>query len=304
MGVDLACGMPVFLDITFPGLEALPQPGEERHADDLVVSPGGGAITAIGAARLGLSVALSFPVGDDYAGQLIRAALADEGVALVGAGVERTATTVVLPADGERAMVTYDPADELTAGRLAACEPRAVTVGLEQIALAPEDADAYVVTGDADARRAAGNLPADAANARALLMNEREALALSGGTDAGDAAWALAEHVPGVVVTLGAGGALAVADGELVRAPGHPAKAVDTTGAGDLFAAAYIWADLAGLPLADRLRWAVLYAALSVGVPTAVAGAKNLAALVAAAAELDLVLPAGRLSGSLEDGER
>ena len=105
-------------------------------------------------------------------------------------------------------------------------------------------------------------------------------------------------------MTLGAEGALGVADGELVRVPGHPVDAVDTTGAGDLFSAAYVWADLAGLSLHDRLQWAVLYAALSVSVPTAVAGAKTLAALVAAAAELDLASPAGRLPVSPEEGER
>jgi ribokinase len=304
MGVDLVCAAPVFLDITFPGLEALPAPGEERYAEDLVVAPGGGAITAIGAARLGLSVAVAGPLGNDYAGRLIRASLADEGITWVGRTVGRTATTVVLPADGDRAMVTFDPADEATAMQLAACEPRTAVVGLEQIELVPEVAAAYVATGDADGRRAAGTPPAGLAGVRALLTNEREALMLAGRADVADAAWELAQHVPCVVVTRGARGALAVADGELVVAPGRPVDPVDTTGAGDLFAAAYVWADLAGLPLRDRLEWAVLYAALSVGVPTAVAGAKNLAALVAAAAELDLAVPAGRASVSPEEEER
>ena len=304
MGVDLVCAAQVFLDITFPGLEALPAPGEERYADDLVVSPGGGAITAIGAARLGLRVAVAAPLGDDYAGRLISAQLDAEGIEWVGDAVERTAATVVLPADGDRAMVTFDPAYELTAVQLAATEPRAAVVGMGQIALVPAGAHAYVVTGDSDARQAAAGLPEGLADIRALVANEREALMLSGRADISDAASALAEHAPCVVVTLGAEGALAVADGELVRAPGRPLDPVDTTGAGDLFAAAYVWADLAGLPLRDRLEWAVLYAALSVGVPTAVAGAKNLAALVAAAAELDLAAPAGRAPVSPEEEER
>jgi ribokinase len=304
MGVDLVCGTSAFLDLTFPGLEAVPAPGEERYADDLVLSPGGGAITAIGAARLGLSVALAAPLGSDYAGDLIRAALAAEGIDWVGSAVERTPTTVVLPAEGDRAMVTYDPAHEPTAAQLAAAEPRAAIVGLAQIGLAPDDADVYAIAGDSDARSAGRALPADLARARALLTNEREALALSGSRDAAEAAWALAAHVPCVVVTLGREGALAVADGELVRAAGRAVDTVDTTGAGDLFAAAYVWADLAGGPLLSRLHWAVLYAALSVGVPTAVAGAEKLAALVAAATELGLNLPVGRLPVSLEDGER
>ena len=56
-----------------------------------------------------------------------------------------------------------------------------------------------------------------------------------------------------------------------MRVPGVAVEAVDTTGAGDLFAAAYVWADHWGAA-PERLRWAVLYASLSVRVATAVRG--------------------------------
>ena len=50
--MDLVVATPVFLDLTFVGLDRLPVAGEERFAADLVQTPGGGAITAIAAARL------------------------------------------------------------------------------------------------------------------------------------------------------------------------------------------------------------------------------------------------------------
>ena len=50
MSVDVVVAVPAFLDITFVGLEGLPALGEERFAGDLVRTPGGGAITAIGRA--------------------------------------------------------------------------------------------------------------------------------------------------------------------------------------------------------------------------------------------------------------
>src|SRR5215210_2290686 len=120
MAVDLACAEPAFLDLTLPGLDKIPEPGEERHAADFLRSPGGGAITAIGAARLGLASALVSPIGTDAEGDFLRAALAAEGVRWAGREVPRTAVTAVLPADGDRAMATFDTGEQVSAGELAA----------------------------------------------------------------------------------------------------------------------------------------------------------------------------------------
>ena len=84
---DLVVATPVFLDLTFVGLESLPALGEERFAAELLRSPGGGAITAVGAARLGLSTAIAAPLGDDVAGELVREALAEDGVEVIGDAV-------------------------------------------------------------------------------------------------------------------------------------------------------------------------------------------------------------------------
>jgi sugar/nucleoside kinase (ribokinase family) len=77
--------------------------------------------------------------------------------------------------------------------------------------------------------------------------------------------------------------------------------AVDTTGAGDLFSAAYVWADHWGAPLAERLRWAVLYAALSVRVATAVAGAVPLKALLEEGENLGLTSPVRQPSAAMKE---
>jgi ribokinase len=296
MTVDLAVATPAFLDLTLVGLEALPGPGEERFAGDLVRSPGGGAITAIGAARLGLSTALVSPLGEDVAGAFVAGALEREGVRVAAPRIPRTPQTVVLPADGERAMATYDPGVRASAADVAAVEPRAVAVGLRELDLAPPGARTYVSCGDEEARTFAGRLPAGLAAAGTLFVNRREALTLTGAATAEEAAAALGERVPAVIVTLGPAGALSHVEGRSFTASGFDTgPVVDTTGAGDLLCAAYAWADLGGADPEAALRWATLYASLSVGVPTGAAGALALESFVEEGRRRGLpALPSGK----------
>ena len=75
------------------------------------------------------------------------------------------------------------------------------------------------------------------------------------------------------------------APGEAVERP------ADTTGAGDLLTAAYIWADLRGAEPEDRLSWAVLYAGLAVTTPTGIGGAVDEATLLREGIERGLTPP-------------
>jgi len=98
--------------------------------------------------------------------------------------------------------------------------------------------------------------------------------------------------VPNLIVTLGANGAIGIIDGQKYRAEGFDAgTAVDTTGAGDLFVAAYIWAEQRGAEPADRLRWGVIYAGLSVTRSTAVGGAVTEERLLSEGAQVGLAPP-------------
>jgi sugar/nucleoside kinase (ribokinase family) len=280
MSVDVVVTATAFMDLTFIGLESVPVPGEERFAGDLLRSPGGGAINAIGAARLGLRAALAVPLGEDLEGRFIRGVLEAEGIELATGNGTRTPTTVVMPWGGERAMVTYEPGAATDAAGVATFEPRGVVVALDQLDLVPPGARGYATCGDDDARAFAGHPPRDLAQARAVFVNRREALLVTGAASPEEAAAQLGAEAEIAVVTLGPDGAMAFAAGELVHAPGFEMHAVDTTGAGDLLCAAFVWADLAGADVETALRWAVLYGSLSVTVPTGAAGAVTLERLL------------------------
>jgi len=265
---------PAFLDLTFVGLESLPALGQERFAGDLVRSPGGGAITAIAAARLGLRTALAAPLGDDPMGDLVALELEREGVTIAGPRTWRTPQTLVMPVGEERAMITVDPGVRAREADIAALAPIAVAANLDQLHLVPEGAHAYVTCGDDDARAFAQKPPAAIGRARALFLDRQDAL-LRTGADALDQALSqLADLVETIVISQGAHGSMAVRGGQRVDTPDYETgPVVDTTGDCDLRCAAYAWSDLRGAEPDECLAWAQLYAKLATTVPTATGGA-------------------------------
>ena len=219
--------------------------------------------------------------------------LAEEGVQWIASrAAPRTPTTVVMPFGGDRAMVTIDPGARALKSDVAAAAPRAVAASLDQLYAVPSGTPTYVTCGDDDLRAYHRRPPAALDGARALVVNEREALGLSGKDTVAEAGAILAERVETVVVTLAGEGAISVSNGATITVSAerveHPA---DTTGAGDLLTAAYIWADLNGAEPEDRLRWAVLYAGLAVTTPTGVGGAVDEATLLGEGAARGLTPP-------------
>ncbi len=99
-----------------------------------------------------------------------------------------------------------------------------------------------------------------------LFVNSDEALSITGATTSEEALESLAGRVPQVVVKTGAKGAIGAAGVERARTDSPWIEVVDTTGAGDTFAAAYLRARLDGKSdLGESLRYAARAAAFSCG---------------------------------------
>ncbi|MFL6844431.1 MAG: adenosine kinase [Allosphingosinicella sp.] len=96
-----------------------------------------------------------------------------------------------------------------------------------------------------------------------LFANENEIRELADLPDRDSAVAAIRGKVPLVVVTCGADGALAVAGGETVEVPVARigTGVVDTTGAGDLFAAGFLVGQAQGRSLEESLRVGAVAAA-------------------------------------------
>jgi sugar/nucleoside kinase (ribokinase family) len=95
-----------------------------------------------------------------------------------------------------------------------------------------------------------------------LFANEAEAAAMAEANDVEDAIARLAESVQTLVVTRSEAGATALSGGERADVPAQPIdRLVDTTGAGDLFAAGFLAGQARGKSLEDSLTLGAIAAA-------------------------------------------
>ncbi|MFF8933810.1 carbohydrate kinase family protein [Streptomyces paradoxus] len=268
----------VFLDIIFTGLDSAPVRGTESWARGMGSSPGGVANMATALARLGLRTSLAAAFGDDHYGDYCWDALEHgEGIDLSASRTVpgwHSPVTVSMAYEGERTMVSHghEPPPEEPAPE---CPPRARAA---VASLAPGVSAPWIAQAASKGTRVFGDVGWDDTGAwdlaglpdlrhcEAFLPNAEEAMRYTGADCPRAAAHALTEYVPLAVVTLGADGAYAAdrRTGETAEVPAIAVEALDPTGAGDVFVAGFVAGTLADWPLADRLAFAGLTAALSV----------------------------------------
>jgi sugar/nucleoside kinase (ribokinase family) len=256
----------------------------ERLVESIRLTVGSSsAITACGAARLGLRVAMVGVVGDDALGRFTLDALAARGVDVSGCRIASgrpTGASVILGNGTDRAILTAPGTipDTRASDVPAALLDRARHVHVGSFFLQPGlAADVPALFRAAHDRGCTtsldpnwdpscgwdGGFAAALAETDIVLPNEAEARLLARVEDIEAAARALADDTRTAVVKRGAHGAVAVSGGELLRATARSIDAVDTTGAGDSFDAGFLAARLDGRPVDDALAFAVACGSLS-----------------------------------------
>ncbi len=279
-------------DVMVDLLARLPGPlarGSDTPARIAAVPGGSGANTAAWLATAGASAVMAGRVGDDEFGRSAVAALTAAGVVCRLAVDPQRATgvcIVLVGPDGERTMIPDAganaglrpadlPLDLLRAG--AALHVSAYTL-LRDSTREPARAaiDAAVAAGgrvSVDAASAAPLAEVDPARflswlpaGATLFANADEAAVLTDAADPAAAAGALADLGVLAVVKAGPRGAYAgrPGDAEVLHCPARPSTLVDSTGAGDAFAAGFLAADGLGAALDDALRAGARLAATAV----------------------------------------
>lgn len=263
----------VNMDMVF-GVTSLPNPGETVLAASAQLLPGGkGGNQAVAAARAGADVQLVAAVGSDGHATQLRAHLAANGVGLDG--------LVALPGPSGTAAIVVDT----TAENMIVVAPGA-NGHLTMDSQRPRD-----IIADCDVLLLQLEIPLQTAVAAARLARASGATVMVNASPAGADPSGLAElagvtdvvivneaearqwHWPvtHLVITRGARGATYVSPHEEFEVPAPAVEALDTTGAGDVFAGVLAagWAD-------DRDH-ALLRACAAGALATLVAGAGDCA---------------------------
>jgi sugar/nucleoside kinase (ribokinase family) len=253
---------------------------EDQIAHGMAAEPGGMANFLIMASRLGARTAAAGALGDDPYGRMIFEKLAAEGVetgAIEAIPGRQSTTILVLVSDaGEHVFVGALGSARMSQTTLSAVEsalPRAqafYTNGYacletdppDLVAAAIETARAQGLLACFDPGPQIANLdPALVQRALAasstLFVTAEEAALLTGGCGLEEVTAELLRRGPQlVVVKLGLAGCLIARAEERLTIPGFMVEARDTAGAGDAFDAAFLLAQLKGMPLDQAGRLA------------------------------------------------
>lgn len=273
--------------------QRLASPGETLPGTSLQEIPGGkGANQAVAAARLGGDVTMVGKVGNDaFATTLLNslrqagvhtdhvATAADCGSGIAIIQVENSGQNSIIVVPGANALVSVDDVHRAEAAIAAAdVVLLQLEIPVETVAAAVQLARRHQVPVIVDPAPARTDLPAEILSADWLCPNETEAEVLSGFSvrtpvDAANAAAALrTTDQTTVVITLGDQGAVCHTGEATLHLEAFPVTPVDTTAAGDAFAAALGIAIAKDCLPAMAVRYAAAAGALAATQPGAQPG--------------------------------
>lgn len=276
--LDIMCigDLDVDFYIAIPAMPGFDQKIAGRH---LGQKPGGmSANFAVAVARMGKGVRLVAAVGDDAPGAQVLQQLAAEGVDLTFIARRKDATTfmcvVLLSPSGEKSLIkleseAYLPRpDDLVPAAFDGIRHVHATYGSPSVT-----AKAFEIAGQRGQSTSLDLEPPDILNAPqhlaevlartdTLFLNREACKVASEALEKALYPGLLQPHGE-IIITLGASGCRRISADGVLDVPGFHVRPVDTTGAGDCFAGAYLARKLEGASPPEALEFANAAAALA-----------------------------------------
>ena len=284
---EVFCAGNAVVDVLARPVDGLAAPGASQRLEEVAFGPGGNGVnTAIALARLGVRVALAAPVGEDRLGEILRRSVRAEGVDdsnVISFKEARTSVSMVLvDSSGERRLLHFRGANaHFSAHHVNWDLVKGAHAFHYASAFALPAFDGAPLEGALKRARELGCLTAvnicwDLHNRWMSILepalaytdfifpNREEGRQLTGESEPEDIAQKLRRvGVKTVIVKLGAKGCFVDSPEGAFTSPGFAVHPVDTTGAGDCFAAAFLAAICGGNSLAEAARFANAAGALA-----------------------------------------
>jgi sugar/nucleoside kinase (ribokinase family) len=258
---------------SFPSPES---PFAKLRISEHLISCGGQMTTALATcAAMGLKTSYIGTIGSDRNGERMREELNRRGIDTASAVARNAASPFALilldDRHGERVVLWHrDPAMVLTSAevdRRAVTTARLLHVDDVDLAASIESASLAMSAGKpvtSDIERTTDDVRALIDAVTIPIFAEHVPTELTGETNLPRALERLRRpHHSMLCVTLGPRGALLLAGHDVIHEPGISVQTLDTTGAGDIFRGAFIYALLRGEPAREIVRFANAAAALS-----------------------------------------
>jgi ribokinase len=269
---------------TIARFEEMPKLDSITFADSCTVYPGGaGANVATGISLLGRRTAFLGKLGDDDGGRLLMKAFQESGVDTRGtrvvAGQRSSACFIPVDSHGNRVIYALggvallETADEIDTTLLTNVKALYIAEAFPEIALevirrsVPTHPKLFYSPGGVMIWAEKSLLNQVFAQTDVLFVSRSEAETLSGVSNPEESIKRVADLGPKIVIeTVGSEGTLMFEDGRMVKVPAlQPPKVVDTTGAGDAFAAGVVTGYLEGMDWEDSIRLGSAVAAIKIG---------------------------------------
>jgi sugar/nucleoside kinase (ribokinase family) len=275
---DVLCIGQSFCDLIFADLETFPLLGKESPCRDFFIKPGGAANTPAALTRLGLKTLFCTTIGNDLLGNIIYEYMLKTGIDMSAALRDdsyRTSVSAVLSTVRDRGFATY----------FAPFDYERVIKEIEKYAQQCSHIHAYLedclhipivdiarkynktlsVDASWDEKFKLSNIRDIVKGSNIFMTNEIESMSITGSDSVEEALELIGEYAEIAIVKLGKNGSLIKKGREVISVPAiSGVEVADSTGAGDLYGAGFIYGFLKEWDLKNCAKFATASGNLAV----------------------------------------
>lgn len=275
---DVLCTGLTSCDLIFAKLEKFPELGKEMACEDFLIKAGGAANTPVALTKLGLRTAFCTTLGSDIPGDLVYECLKKTGLdmsSVIQDSKYRTSVSAVLSVGRERGFATYfaEGDNEMMIRQIEKFAPHCSHIhtyihdclAMPVVEIAKKYNKTLSIDTAWDETIKLENIKHIVEKSDVFLTNEVESCSIAGTETAEEALEKISKYAKVTVVKLGSKGSIVKQGDRVIRVPVvEGVEPLDTTGAGDLYGAGFVYGFVKGWDMEKAAKFATASGNLAV----------------------------------------